>query len=79
MAGGFELGLLLLLLCRGAGDALIHAGFGSRLGEVFVQLNLQAVDSHIRYTERLFTFERSRLGSRRCWQQHKQVALLSGL
>lgn len=45
--GGFELGLLLLLLRRGAGDALVHAGFGSRPGEVLVQLNLRVVQSNI--------------------------------
>lgn len=45
VTGGFEFGLLLLLLLlhRGAGDALVHAGFGSRLGKVFIQLNLQVV------------------------------------
>lgn len=38
---GFEFRLLLHLR-RGCGDALIHAGFGTRLRKVFVQLDLQA-------------------------------------
>lgn len=44
---GFEFRLL-LLLCGGRGDALVHAGFGPRLRKVFVQLDLQAFVTHIK-------------------------------
>lgn len=44
VACGLQFGLL-LLICRGQRDGVLHTGLGSRLGKVFIQLNLQMTET----------------------------------